>query len=163
MVNSTDGRFVAVHGLSRTRIAKAWRGMIDRCSKPSRDDYQLYGGRGIKVCSRWKESLLNFLADMGHPPKEHSIDRIDNDGNYEPSNCKWSTRAEQARNRRSSKNLSFNGKTQTQAEWAEDLGISQGTLHARLKAGWSLDRALTTGLVRHGQAAGINRDNRGRL
>lgn len=140
------GRFAIVHGLAGTRVCKAWQGMIDRCTKPKRDDFKWYGGRGIKVCARWRKSLLNFLADMGHPPKGKTLDRIDNNDDYKPSNCQWSTAKEQARNRTSTRFITYQGRTQAMAAWAEETGITNGLLHWRLKAGWLLDRAF-----RHGQ------------
>ncbi|MGY8988455.1 MAG: hypothetical protein ACKVG7_07840, partial [Flavobacteriales bacterium] len=108
--------------------------------------YDGYGGRGISVCDRWRDSFENFLADMGErPSNEHSIDRKDNDGNYEPDNCRWATKKEQGRNRRSNRILTFNNKTQTLIEWSEELGISSAVIRQRIKAsGWSIEEALTT-------------------
>lgn len=83
-----------------TRLYDAWRNMKGRCYKPSRPDYVNYGGRGITVCQRWLDDFEAFAADMGEPPKEMSLDRIDNDKNYEPANCRWATRAEQNSNQR---------------------------------------------------------------
>lgn len=88
------------HGRSRTRVYRIWRAMINRCHYPRYPERHLYGGRGIVVCERWRESFEAFLADMGEPAPHLSIDRIDPDGNYEAGNCRWATAAEQARNRR---------------------------------------------------------------
>ena len=122
-----------------------WNGMRSRCGNPNNPTFQRYGARGIKVCPAWTEDFMNFLRDMGRRPSpDHTLDRIDNDGNYEPGNCRWATRQEQCRNRRSSKFLTIGSETKTQAEWAQEAGIRQGTIYERLKLGWSPEKAVTT-------------------
>ena len=132
------------HGMSNTPEYKAWRQMINRCTKPHNHAYPQYGGRGIKICSRWLESFENFYADMGPRPNDkHSLDRINNDGNYEPHNCRWAVSFDQMNNRRNCHYLTFNGQTLTIKQWAMKMGIGDTTIHQRLKLGWSVERALT--------------------
>jgi hypothetical protein len=95
------------HGMHGTRTYRIWRNMITRCHNPNYAETQFYAGRGISVCSRWKDSFQNFLDDMGVCPDGLSIDRMDNDGNYEPGNCRWATPKEQAANRRKAKPREF--------------------------------------------------------
>jgi hypothetical protein len=116
----------ATHGCDRVGKATpeyiTWGSMISRCTNPRKKDYPNYLGRGIEVCERW-HSFENFLADMGYKPSpEHTLDRIDNNGNYEPSNCRWATRKEQNRNSRWNRYLIFDGISKCIAEWAEILG-----------------------------------------
>jgi hypothetical protein len=85
---------------NKSRTYNSWSAMLQRCHDPKHRSYKNYGGRGITVCQRWRESFEAFLADMGEPPEKHTLDRIDNDGNYEPSNCRWATRLMQSRNMR---------------------------------------------------------------
>lgn len=137
-----------VHGMCRRKrrspIHRVWTEMIQRCTNPNNAGFPGYGGRGIRVCERW-HSFENFLADMGpRPSPRHSIDRVDNDGDYEPSNCRWATVREQARNNRRNRWLTFDGETRLITEWADRLGIGYMTIHYRLTHGWSVERALST-------------------
>ena len=93
------------HKKSKTPIYNSWENMKKRCLNPTNHNYKNYGGRGIKICDRWLASFTNFYQDMGDRPLGHTLDRIDNDGNYEPSNCKWSSTKEQLKNRRSYEKL----------------------------------------------------------
>ncbi len=134
------------HGLSGTRIYVLHRGMIDRCENPKATYYKDYGGRGIKVCKRWRESVEAFVADMGpRPSPKHTIDRIDNDGDYEPGNCRWATMRQQHRNTRKTIMVEWKGITKPLKDWEEELGFSDKTLYHRLHTfGWSVERAFTT-------------------
>jgi len=144
------------HGMYGTPEYTAWIDMCYRCSDADGNtDYHLYGGRGIKVCDRWRRSFLDFLADMGPRPPKHTIDRIDNNGNYEPGNCRWATTHQQARNRRDNSRYTYQGRTLCLVEWAESTGIHPQTLARRLWRGWPFDKAITTplrrtSLTRHG-------------
>lgn len=133
------------HGLSYTPGYKAWQQMRLRCLDPKHARYADYGGRGITVCDRWKDSPVNFIADMGPCPPGHELDRIDNNKGYEPSNCRWVTREVNGRNRRSNRLLTMGGETRSLAEWAQMYGLNQATLLGRIdKQGWSSERAITT-------------------
>lgn len=120
-----------------------WHKMIDRCENPESTVYHRYGGRGISVCERW-HVYEDFLNDMGSRPSiKHSLDRINNDGDYEPSNCRWATIREQARNRSDNLRIEYQGITLTLVEWSEKTGIPQATIGYRLRMGWSVDDALS--------------------
>lgn len=137
-------RFKPRHGMSESSTWWIWHGLRARCNNPNDPAYPRYGKRGIKVCERWAV-FENFLADMGErPSKAHSIDRKDNDGDYEPSNCRWATRKEQARNRRTNRLITYAGRTQTIFDWAEEKGLSLQLLAWRIEKGWSLSEALET-------------------
>lgn len=127
-------------------VVAVWRGIIHRCTNPKSPAYPRYGGRGIKVCKRWRESVWAFLEDMGpRPTPAHTVERIDGARGYEPGNCRWATRKEQARNRpERNVRLTCQGRTMLMVEWAEETGIPLGTLHARLKRGWPEERAILT-------------------
>jgi hypothetical protein len=118
--------------------------MMKRCTIPSAKQYSYYGGRGIKIFEKWL-NFECFLADMGNRPEGKTIDRIDNNGNYEPGNCRWATRREQSRNKTNNRILSLNGREMCVMDWAEEIGITESALRCRIdRYGWSVDRALTT-------------------
>jgi hypothetical protein len=119
-----------------------WKSMRQRCTNPGTKYFNRYGGRGIKVCKRW-DNYASFLSDMGTAPSGLSLDRKDNNGNYEPGNCRWATYAEQSRNNSRTRLLSFSGKTMCVVDWAHELGIKPNTLTKRLLDDWSIERALT--------------------
>jgi hypothetical protein len=107
--------------------------MICRCENRNAADYPRYGGRGIRVCERWRSSVEQFMADMGpRPTAKHSIERIDVNGNYEPANCRWATMDEQARNKRSNIRVTFEGRTLCLKEWSRELGVKYLRLYYRI-------------------------------
>jgi hypothetical protein len=122
------------HGMTGTAEYKAWQSLRERCFDPEHEQYHNYGGRGITVCERWQESFENFYEDMGaRPGIGYSIDRKDNDGNYEPSNCRWATFQEQINNRRVSVLYDFEGERLTVSDIARRTGIPVGTLESRVR------------------------------
>ena len=131
------------HNGSKTRLYSIWSSMIQRCTNPNNKDFKEYGGRGVSVCEEWR-NFEAFLNDMGECPIGMSIDRIDVNGNYEPCNCRWATDEQQSRNRRSVRNIEFNGETKLLSDWAKQYGISRTTLADRLNRGWNIETALTT-------------------
>lgn len=142
IVVALRGRTVT-HGMSSSAEYRAWSHMIGRCEEERSKDYPRYGGRGIKVCERWRNSFENFFADMGpRPSEEHSIDRIESDGNYEPSNCRWATKSQQALNKNTFRRIVHAGMSMTVSQWAKHTGISIATIKWRLKQGLSPDRVL---------------------
>lgn len=123
---------------------RTWRSMMNRCTNKNCKQWKNYGGRGISVCQRW-HNFLNFFQDMGLKPfLKYDLDRIDNNGNYEPGNCRWVTRKVNARNRRNNHFITYQGQTKTISEWAEISGVDQRSIHRRIKANWSVCKALTT-------------------
>lgn len=136
------------HGLRKSHLSehRAWVAMKSRCSDPKVPCFYRYGGRGITVCERWGESFINFLEDMGpKPSSKHSLERKDNDGDYEPGNCKWATLEEQANNRNSSTFIEYKGLRKTKAQWEKQLGFRPGLLSERInKYGWDPCKAIET-------------------
>jgi hypothetical protein len=116
--------------------------MNSRCNNPKVDQYRYYGGKGIRVCERWK-SFENFVADMGLRPAGKTLDRRDGAKDYEPENCRWATKLEQAENRSMAIVLEFEGKKMILAQWAREKGIKYATLLNRIRSGWSVEKALT--------------------
>lgn len=140
----------ATHGQTKSITFASWMAMKQRCTDPNSNRFQMYAGRGIKICQRWLDSFENFIGDMGErPSKAHSIERVKNDIGYEPGNCKWATAKEQARNRRTSVFMTFQGRTMTLPEWAENSSLSYRTLRARKASGWSDEDVLTTPLLKN--------------
>lgn len=135
-----------VHGHSYSPEYRAWQTMRLRCTEPKNSAYHAYGGRGIRVCARWLNSVEAFIADMGPKPSpKHELDRYpDNDGNYEPGNCRWATRSENDRNRRSNRLVECRGETLTLVAWAERGGVRAETIAERLDRGWEPERAIFT-------------------
>lgn len=134
------------HGRCGTPEWIAWQHILQRCLNPNDAGFHHYGGRGIKVCKRWLR-FENFFADMGkRPSPKHTIDRINNNGDYKLSNCRWATMKEQMNNTRGNRILTFNGKSQNTTQWANELGfISAHAITCRLtQLNWTVERALTT-------------------
>jgi hypothetical protein len=122
-----------------------WAAMKRRCYNPNVKGFKNYGGRGIRVCDEWIASFDVFISDMGkRPSKKHTIDRIRNSGDYEPGNCKWSTRFEQANNKRDNVNITVNGATKTIAGWSRETGLSESAIRWRLNNGINPEKAVTT-------------------
>ncbi len=124
----------------------SWRGMRERCNSPGHKSYLRYGGRGVKVCSRWSR-FTNFLADMGARPDGMTLDRIDNSRGYMPGNCRWATATMQSNNRRDNVVLTHGGRTQTASQWARELGMKGATLRWRYRKGWGDAEILETPAV----------------
>jgi len=137
------------HGCWNHPIFPVWHSMMDRCYKKNNDHYYLYGGKGKTVCDRWHDPN-NFIKDMYPTYKDGlQIERVDNDGNYSPENCKWATRAEQAKNRSNHRYITYKGETHIMAYWSKKYDIKQSTLDERIKRGWSVEKALTTPPIRY--------------
>lgn len=134
------------HGLKKHKLFSVWSNMLGRCYSPTHQAYKDYGARGITVCKEWKEDFVSFFmwAKKEGYRKGLSLDRIDNNKGYSPNNCRWVTMKEQSNNRRSNHLLTFNGRTQTMQQWAEETGINYWTIRDRLaRCYWSIEKALT--------------------
>ncbi len=136
------------HGMTHTAIYRVWHQMRQRCENKNNQMYAAYGGRGIKVCKRWQQ-FENFFSDMGEPPFKAYLDRINNDGDYKPSNCRWITSAQSARNTTRNVMLTHKGMTMCLSDWAIHTGISRATLNGRLTKGWNIDKLLDTPAGKH--------------
>jgi len=135
-------RTMTKHGMYQSATYGVWECMMSRCNNSKHKNFHHYGGRGISVCDRWRD-FRNFLSDMGARPGRKTIDRIDVNGNYEPWNCRWASMKEQMRNRRDTVLYEYMGEKKILADLSEDAGINLGTVHSRLRRGWTLDRSLT--------------------
>lgn len=125
---------------------RSWQAAINRCTNPKNPKWSSYGGRGIKICERWMNSFEAFLADMGERPLGMTLDRYpDNDGNYEPGNCRWADAKAQSNNTRRNALITAFGRTQTLAQWRDELDgfLSETTIQSRLRRGWEPERALS--------------------
>lgn len=155
-------RCLTTHGLCDRPESVIWHGLTSRCFSPNNAAFDRYGGRGITVCERWRGpyGFANFLSDMGpRPSPAHSIERIDNNGNYEPTNCVWATSVQQGRNKRNNHVIEYNGESLCLSAWAERLGIQGGTLLHRIRSGWPIEKALTTPVDRRRWRKAKRRDS----
>lgn len=136
------GKATLTHGQSDTKLYYVYKTMRNRCYNKQVNSYKNYGGRGIAVCDEWKDDFQAFYKwAMSHGYKEGlQIDRINNDGNYEPNNCRWVTRKRNCNNRRSNINITYNGMTKTATEWAEYLGVNKKAFCSRVRRKWNIDR-----------------------
>ncbi len=137
------------HGKCGTRIYQVWRDMKNRCCRPLTHSYKTHGARGISVCAEWLHDFQAFYdwAMANGYADNLTLDRIDTNGNYEPSNCRWATQKEQANNKRNNHLVTYKGETKTITQWAETTGIKRQTIQKRLKNGWSVERTLETGVI----------------
>lgn len=133
------------HGFTNHPLWKTYKMMMARCYNPKTNGFDCYGGRGIHVCKRWRESFTNFTHDMGPKPSPSlTLERKDNSGNYTPDNCKWATTTEQGANRRNNRILELKGERLTATQWGKRLGIPINNIAARIRLGWDDEKILTT-------------------
>jgi len=133
------------HGLSRAALReyRSWKDMRARCNNPNDSDYANYGGRGISVCERW-DDFAAFYADLGARPTDHTLDRVDPNGNYEPQNCRWANAGVQANNKRSNRRITIGSETKTLQEWCCHFGVGHSKVRYRLAQGWPIERAFSS-------------------
>lgn len=135
------------HGLTKHRVYNIYRCMRARCYNINDRSYRYYGGRGIEICERWRnfpEGFIAFVEDMGLPPNNASLDRINNNGSYSPENCRWATPEEQANNKSNNINIEHDGMVMTAAQWKEEKGYKKTLIYDRLRSGWSASEAVDT-------------------
>lgn len=139
------GNSTRTHGLSHRSEYAQWHAMRARCFNPKNQDFARYGGRGITVCERWRSQFVPFFEDIGPKPSpRHSLDRIDNDGHYEPGNVRWATPSQQASNTKNNIRYTYRGESLTLTEWSQKTGIKAPTLLLRLQRWKDIERSLTT-------------------
>lgn len=148
--SETVSERMRTHGFSKTRLYKIWAGMKTRCNNPNADNYQYYGGRGIHVCDEWANDFVSFQSwalengfEEEKPQAQCSLDRIDDDGDYCPKNCRWTTATIQCNNQKSNKKYEFDGEIHSIAEWARIKGIKYSTLKQRLRRGMEFSKAIS--------------------
>lgn len=146
ILSKTTKKRFTIHGMYASRIYNCWKAMKHRCYLKSNAKYALYGARGIIVCEEWKNNFKAFYdwAITNGYSDNLTLDRIDSNGNYEPSNCRWATSIEQNNNTKRNHFVTYNNQTRTIAEWARLLNMNYSTLMARLCKGWSIEKAITT-------------------
>lgn len=143
--------------IGSTSEYRCWQAIKARCGNPKSHAWDYYGGRGISVCEEWSNSFERFILDMGKKPgPEYSIERKDNSGNYEPENCIWATRSQQASNKRSNRIIAINGEKNTATHWCRKFGIQPHNFFARISNGWSVQDALTKPVARKSRTLGRN-------
>lgn len=147
------------HGKTGTPEHHSWTNMLARCRNSNHPRFADYGGRGITVCDRWQKSFVAFLEDMGlKPTTRHSIERMNNDGDYCPLNCRWASPKEQNQNTRVNRLITHDGKTMTLSQWANFLNTKHSVIGGRLDRGWSVAEALTIPVNRSNKLASIRRN-----
>ena len=139
-----QGSGIVTHGKTQTLSYETWGRMKTRCLNAKNKDYKYYGGRGITICNRWRNSFENFYKDMGDRPDGMTLERIDNSKGYEPNNCKWATHEEQCNNKRNNCILTYRGISLNLVQWAKRLRINKSTLYWRIRQGWPIQKAFAT-------------------
>lgn len=140
------------HGKTNTRLYRIWNGMKQRCCYVKDKRYENYGGRGIAVCDEWKNNFEKFYGwaiENGYS-ESLTIDRINNDGNYEPNNCRWISNKQQQSNRQNNRHITLNGETKTVTQWCEIFSIDIRIVYSRIKSGWGICKALKTPIIKKG-------------